>query len=98
MKVKELNRYRISTPKRYGTYVVASSPLLAVKVLFPEAETTIHKTGKGWIQVNLSHTIPYGWPNQLDIFKNKSDEDFGNIVDIEDHGKVLVVEDNEDEE
>lgn len=96
---KDLTKYRVSAPLKKGKYVAATSPQEALEGCFPDHDVKFYREGFKWWQYKVDPPIPWGWPRDLDS-QNVDNENFGDVVDVEKVGTILVVigEDDESEQ
>jgi hypothetical protein len=89
MPMKTLKKYRVCVKRNHALHVAADSPDQVAKACFPNHEVSFWRSGPGWYQFKVSPSIPFGWPHDV---KAHQDQDYGDVLDIEDSGHVWIVE------
>jgi hypothetical protein len=89
-----LTRYRLSLPLKDGLFVAARSPLEAVRLFLPHADLKEGRSGPKWVRFEiLGGSLPPTWPRPN---PNGITGEGGTIVEVEDHGPILVALDPEE--
>lgn len=91
--VKVLQKFKLSLPLKAGCYVAAASFEDAICAYFPRAQVRLVREGRGWHQYDVGEELEPTWPeaNEEDI-PGKG----GRIVDVEAHGEIRVVMEEDD--
>lgn len=88
-KITELTKYRVSLPLKKGLYVAATSPKAAVQACFPDSTFERKKDGPRWVWFDSDQELPEKWPKETEGGGG------GTVVDVEEHGTILVARDDE---
>lgn len=94
---KFMKKFRVATPLQAGRVVAAPTPELAVEALLSDQDFEVKREGRGWFLYEVEENLPYGWPCQGTMTAPDPEAHFGTVIDVEDAGEILIIEEDSDE-